>query len=553
LGNNLIPSILKSCHTLPLAGLLLSRRTRGKVFDRLLIDIRHLHQTQLKASADETKRQASIIFRQQMQDFCVFHLRQGARLSTLGFSTLRELTQRLKMPFCTVLGNAQVVEAATLGLRVQKEISLIETSTTTPSRKTNEWEPVVDTSVANSLTDASAARGTRTSFVSNEDNDSEGRDVSQNRSMNVEEYAKELYATGRIPVSGDHDECFGGWEGWADDEGRVLRTLFRIICGAPIFGADYGCHRMATDPMLPSVFLTPYQQAPFDLHVAYQKFEDRANAFSKLDSRRSSFYQRRFSLIVSLREKLSSLNGQELCDAVFDSVTSRLYYMHQVGRKDPVLDRDLSQIRTLSAVAAGYGGVQLAAAFTCLFFDYRTYAAGLPDLQLFRTIQRDHATAAIKVIDASWIGEQFSAQYREAANAKQLQEQFFGDDDEYLGCSKDLSGRFLRKASSGKGGALSRKCTVPSPRDIPSRLQLQYNGAKVQVQCMSVEVKSANDVLSTRQVDWLNVLDQNGYSARVCKFHASAAAKAAAAAGKLAAKRDGGVETQQQSSSLGTP
>jgi hypothetical protein len=513
------------------------------MFDRLLIDVRHLHLAHAKAVDEKTKCQAVTAFRQQMQDFCVFHLRVGARSSTLGFSTLREITQRLKTPFATLLFNTQVVEAAMLGMREQKDFSLSEpTTASTSARKTNEWEPRVDSSVANSLTDATtAARGTRTAFVNYEDNDSEGKEVSQSRSMNVEEYAKDLYKTGRLPVSGD-DECGGGgWEGWADDEGRVLRTLFRIICGAPIFGADFGCQRMmATDPMRSSIFLTPYQQTPYDLHVAYQKFENRSNAFSKLDSRRNSFYQRRYSLIVALRERLSRLNGQELSDAVFDSVTSRLHYLHQAGRKDPVLDRDLAQIRTLSAVAVGYGGVQLAAAFTCLFFDYRTYAGGLPDLQLFRTVQHDPETAAVKVLDASWIGEQFSAQYQEAANANQLRELFFGDDDEYLGCSKDSSGRFVRKSSSGRGGALPRKCTVPSPNDIPPQLLLQHNGAPVQIQCLSVEVKSTNDVLSSRQVDWLNVLDQNGYSARVCKFHASVAAKAAAK------KRKGGDKTREQ-------
>jgi hypothetical protein len=332
--SSLIQSLLKPCYPRHLAGLLLSRRTRGKMFDRLLIDVRHLHLAHAKAVDEKTKCQAVTAFRQQMQDFCVFHLRVGARSSTLGFSTLREITQRLKTPFATLLFNTQVVEAAMLGMREQKDFSLSEpTTASTSARKTNEWEPRVDSSVANSLTDATtAARGTRTAFVNYEDNDSEGKEVSQSRSMNVEEYAKDLYKTGRLPVSGD-DECGGGgWEGWADDEGRVLRTLFRIICGAPIFGADFGCQRMmATDPMRSSIFLTPYQQTPYDLHVAYQKFENRSNAFSKLDSRRNSFYQRRYSLIVALRERLSRLNGQELSDAVFDSVTSRLHYLHQAS------------------------------------------------------------------------------------------------------------------------------------------------------------------------------------------------------------------------------
>lgn len=519
----LIQSILTPCHPLPLAALLLSRRSRGKLFDRLLIDIKHFREKQIKASADETKRQAIIECRKQMQEFCAFHFCLGARLSTLGFSVLRGIAQRLDSPFSTILGRSQAVEAAVLGLRVQKEFTFVDMAS--PSRKkTNEWEPVVDASIANSLTNGTAARGTRTSFVGYEDNDSVGKQVSQSRAMNVEEYAKELYKTGRLPVCCGVNDCAGGWEGWSDDEGRILRMLFRIICGAPIFCADYGCNRMADDPMQSSVFLTPYQQMPFDLHVSYQQFEDKRNAFSKLDSRRNSFYQRRYGLIFALREKLCGLSSQELCDAVFDSAISRLHYMHQSGRKDPALDRDLAQIRTLSAVAAGYGGVQLAAAFTCFFFDYRSYAGGLPDVQLFRAVQRDKENSKTKVIDPSWIGEQFSIEHQEAANAKQLQQLFFGDDDEYLGCSKDSSGQWRKSSARGTS---QRKGRVPSLADIPPKLELIYNGAEVRIECMSVEVKSSNDVLSRRQVDWLNVLDQNGYSARVCKFHASSSAKAA--------------------------
>mmetsp|Transcript_1828 Transcript_1828/g.2698 ORF Transcript_1828/g.2698 Transcript_1828/m.2698 type:complete len:90 (+) Transcript_1828:163-432(+) len=52
---------------------------------------------------------------------------------------------------------------------------------------------------------------------------------------------------------------------------------------------------------------------------------------------------------------------------------------------------------------------------------------------------------------------------------------------------------------------------------LPPKLSLDHNGRKIKVQCMFVEVKSANDRLDGRQEDWLNVLDRHG-SARVCKF-----------------------------------
>ena len=56
---------------------------------------------------------------------------------------------------------------------------------------------------------------------------------------------------------------------------------------------------------------------------------------------------------------------------------------------------------------------------------------------------------------------------------------------------------------------------------MPKQLSLtHHDGGSVVVQCMFVEVKSANDSLDERQEDWLNVLDQVGH-ARVCKFIAS--------------------------------
>lgn len=52
---------------------------------------------------------------------------------------------------------------------------------------------------------------------------------------------------------------------------------------------------------------------------------------------------------------------------------------------------------------------------------------------------------------------------------------------------------------------------------MPLRLMLEHGGRAVRVECMMVEVKSANDRLDARQEDWLNILDQHG-NARVCKF-----------------------------------
>lgn len=530
--SDIISSVLKLSQPNSLAQLLFSRRSRTKIFDRLLIDVKHIHIQQLRAIdpmdknqgagsisqkwVDQRKKELQESFGKQMGDFCVYHIRLGARFASLGFSSLRGIAKRLKAPLPSIVESCHILEAAALGLRIRKGPDNSKDSFgATPA---HEWKPLEDESVANSIVGNTDTRGTRTSFVGYEDGPEE---LARSRSLNVEEYAKELYRRGLLPQTSS-DNGIGGWDGWPDDEGRILRSLFRIICGAPVLGTDYGCCRirMADDTMQSRIFLTPYHQAPADLHVSYQKIgrqPDSAEATTTEPSACKGIYLRRKNLIFSLCEKLRKLSDQELSDLVFDSMASRLDYMHQAKRKDPVLDRDLLQLRTLSAVAAGYGGAQLAAAFTCLLFDYRTYSGGLPDLQLIRAVQRDQENNAVKLVDLEWIGESFSPKMKAMARNQQAQALLFDDNDEYLGCSKDSTGRW-RKPIAKKP---TKATTVPTPEQLPERLQLVQNGSKVWIECMSVEVKSQNDTLSSRQVDWLNILDQNGYSARVCKFRSS--------------------------------
>lgn len=269
-----------------------------------------------------------------------------------------------------------------------------------------------------------------------------------------------------------------------------------------------------------TVHLSPYQGAPFDLHVGFER-----------RSTTGGFYARRENSIQMLLGKLERLSDQEVSDLTYDSVASRLHYMNANNQKDPFLDRDLMQIRTLSAVAAGFGGKQLAAIFRCFFFDYRHYSGGLPDLHLFRARSYDPNLPSedknTPVDLGEWIGESFSVENQQALAAHQAAAILCDRDDEFLGCSKvgDSGGQASRSTRSNTqlSNAANQKMyqsKIPSLDMLPERLQLMHKERRVRVECLMVEVKSSNDRLDARQEDWLNVLDKNG-NARVCKFEDS--------------------------------
>jgi hypothetical protein len=276
-----------------------------------------------------------------------------------------------------------------------------------------------------------------------------------------------------------------------------------------------------------TIHLSPYQDAPFDLHVGFElRKTSIVDSNDTIPSR--GFYFRRQGRIKKFLETLSNLTDQELCDLVHDSISSRLQYMHSNNQKDPFLDRDVMQLRTLSLIAAGCGGRQLAAIFRCLFFDYRHYSGGLPDLLLVRAIHIDSVGSPNPLVDlGDWVGETFSVKYQEALGVDQAAILLGDKDDEFLGCSKfgDSGAKASRsnrggQRSSGVPGA-PRKTYIPSMDDIlAKRLLLDHRSRRVRVECMMVEVKSSNDRLDSRQEDWLNVLDRYG-EARVCKFDKS--------------------------------
>jgi hypothetical protein len=220
------------------------------------------------------------------------------------------------------------------------------------------------------------------------------------------------------------------------------------------------------------------------------------------------------------------LDSQELCDLVYDTIIDRLVHAGSASHtlRDASMLRDLQQIRTLSMLAAGLGGLQLAAIFRALVFDYRHYSGGLPDLLLARAyFESDEQIddKQLELVDlGEWVGESFSAEAKIEAEESTRANLLLDKDDEFLGCSKmgDSATRSNSRWRRGSSFSSSRNQSMEiSCEHLPDKLKLQHKGRKVRVQCMFVEVKSQNDRLDGRQEDWLNILDRVG-NARVCKF-----------------------------------
>lgn len=504
--------------TSTLTSLLLSRRARGKAVDRLIIDCGHMHRLNGAAQEKAAKRIASECFQVRVTNFCQQIIVSMAISSSIGFSAIRTLARRLKRPLIETINGATCIESNELGLR-------FSCSGECSDSKYSDWTAIIDRSVANSLAKDENEPGARCSFIGYEDED-DGR--SGSTSLNVEELAMELYRNGRLPVGDESMPLKGGWTGW-HDEGGHLRALFRILCSAPVLGMDFGCaYRRISDEHRQdhtTIHLSPYQQAPFDLHVGYEIQKTALDESASAPAPFKGFYCRRADTISTFLLKLENSSDHELSDLVFDSISARLNYMCCSKQKDPFLERDLLQVRTLSAVAAGFGGKQLAAVFRCFFFDYRHYSGGLPDLHLFRAIyDSDPSPVTGRLVDlSSWIGELFSSESQQVTAAQRGAALLSDRDDEFLGCSKvgDSGGNASRTGRGGKQLSNTAnkltKTIVPSMNMLPERLRLFHNGCKVKVECMMVEVKSSNDRLDPRQEDWLNVLDRHGH-ARVCKF-----------------------------------
>lgn len=540
----LLPQTLVTDHNVFLAQAYLSRRARGKAFDRLVIDYLHMLRREEKSSnapisGKKTKRKRkgeeedpkastpNILVAQLSIDL----LRATAPDGQISFSAARTLARRLKQPLSATLADLEVYEATELGHRFENAEpdfnQDVKEARKTAAKKYEDWTPKTDFAIANAMLagDKSNAVGGRCTYVGFEDQDDIPTSTKHKfaAALNVEELAMEYYRTGRLPEQHTFESSTalrGGWVGW-HDEGGKLRALFRILTSGSVLGSDWGCHGMGTGVLnsieKATIHLTPYQGAPFDLHVG-------AEQCSSSNQSRSGFYHRRRELIAQFLGKLSKMTREEVSESVYQSIQARYNYAHDLQLSDPNLARDLQDARTLCAVAAGFGGPMLAAACRCLFFDYRHYSGGLPDLTLFRAIyEQDDKHPDETLVDlGGWIGEAFSPEHQDALESKRAARIFEDQDEEFLGCSKvgDSGRRNTRGGRQGRSMIREMNASKESTDiTMPERVQFSHQGRHIRVECMLVEVKSQNDRLDSRQEDWLNVLDQYG-NVRVCKFGA---------------------------------
>lgn len=484
---------------------LLSRRVRGKALERLFIDKKHAAR---RANPKKNTRKGSTPCH--VDTFTAHLIPTIASTALVPFSFIRKFARRTKQPLMTLLDNAWSAEMFELGIRLVDNANTSIVPGMKSSIREKQWSPTVDVSVANAIRhDSDSGVGRRCAFIGDE----ELNGLEHTRSLNVEELAIELYAAGKLPVDETNDihkVLKGEWKGW-HCEGVHVRILFRILCASLLHETE-----SHIDNEQYTIFLQSYQAAPLDLHVAYGIFHDESD--SKTSARViRSFYQRRRKVIEEYFKKLEGMSPQELGDLVFESVTAKIDEVKRLGKRfanDQTLFKDIQQVRTLSMLAAGFGGQQLASMFRLLCFDYRHYGAGLPDLLLVRAFVHESTDAGdvCQSLDLhQWIGEVF--QHSPTCTSAILEDR----DEEFIGGSLNerqaLSSSNQRRSNKQEGWTFD-ECD-------PERLLLSQDGSPITVDCMFVEVKSHNDRLDDRQEDWLNILDRFG-NARLCKFKSSA-------------------------------
>jgi hypothetical protein len=202
---SIVPSF---CSSTKLAQVLLSRRTRGKALERLLVDLTHWQRRDLGYVEDKIlKRNASDKFQCEFMKFCEIILDNSSQTSSVPFSSIRKIAMRLKRPLAKTIGTKFCPEAFELGLRIESD------PRNESEKKYRDWMPITDRAIANSL--SNGENGTRCSFVGFEDD----KDIFSS-SLNVEQLAMEFYRTGRLPVD-NASLGSGGWIGF-HDEGQLL-------------------------------------------------------------------------------------------------------------------------------------------------------------------------------------------------------------------------------------------------------------------------------------------------------------------------------------------
>lgn len=485
--------------------LILSRRVRGKAFERLSVDRKHCKRKSESIEALATgnvqrkKKQAKRRSTGDIDTFTLKCIDMFSRQGSIPFSFIRKFSKRIKKPLIDIIDNGWNLEMLELGIRLLND----------EESDQNEWTPAVDESVANAIKkDSSNGSGGRCSFIGHEENN----DGEYQRSLNVEELAIQEYTMGRLPADKSHylnKEVEGGWKGW-HAEGFHVRLLFRLLCSEDLLGFNSVDDDLIKNEQY-SVFLNPYQRSPLDLHVAHGLLSAPEDSQTMMVR---SFFERRKRCIESLLAKISLLSAQGLSDLVHDSISKRVAFYETKGRKlahDPVLCRDIKELRILSMVAGGLGGKLISSMFRCLCYDYRHYGAGLPDLLLVRALKIENKQDPPSLLDLNeWIGEEIvdSLSGTMAISSSSRDDEFLG------GIINEKQTLSTNKSQKNKNEDTCMDIKVPD------RLNLIHGESEVLVQCLFVEVKSANDTLDERQEDWLNILDRYGH-ARLCKFKSS--------------------------------
>ncbi|MGH3055650.1 MAG: hypothetical protein ACRDL7_11800 [Gaiellaceae bacterium] len=124
-----------------------------------------------------------------------------------------------------------------------------------------------------------------------------------------------------------------------------------------------------------------------DLHVAKSHVKTNELLASHV---RNLYWQRRRAIDVVLHQ-LQALSPDDICRMVHEAIMSRT---SGPPVRDAFLARDVKEIRSLSLLAAGFGGKMLASIFRSLCYDYRHYSGGMPDLLLVRGIYNDDRSEA---------------------------------------------------------------------------------------------------------------------------------------------------------------
>jgi hypothetical protein len=493
--------------------LLLSRRVRGKAFERLSVDKKHCKRkseaveavtiAKVKQKKNHAKSRSSEV----VDTFTSKCLDMFSRQGSIPFSFIRKFSKRIKRPLMDTTCRNWNLEMLELGIRVSNEGDCDQ------DNEQNAWTPTVDESIANAIKqDSFNGHGGRCSFVGHEEN-SNGE---HHRSLNVEELAIQEYSIGRLPADKSHNlnqQYQGGWKGW-HAEGFHVRLLFRLLCTKDLLGFNSVDDELIKDEQY-SVFLNPYQRSPLDLHVAHGILYAPENSHPIMVR---SFFERRKSFIEDLLSKISQLSAQGLSDLVHNSISKRLAFHESKGRKlrhDPILCKDIKELKIISMVASGFGGKLISCMFRCLCYDYRHYGAGLPDLLLVRALKIESKQGPYSLLDLNeWIGEEIadSLSGTMALSSSSRDDEFLGG---IINEKQSLSTKKSQKNSNDSSDIDIK---------LPDRLKLVHGECEILVECLFVEVKSANDRLDERQEDWLNILDKFGH-ARLCQFRSSNARK----------------------------